>query len=230
MELRLARRAMTGSRFASGMASRMAGTPPRRPGANRPLVRVNGGALLLSATLRKPAPAGRLRCLPCWRETFGGSLSWAVFIWAWANLRHATKNGSTKASAGMPPAIAGLMRPPVLCLGQSSSGLRFASQNHKSCRTTPPAWSARRNTCQSRSASLDIRYLPCLLIWHSKSLLHGRSCHRRGPGLIEKRRSGAAHALGHPGRPRASGEERGFRDSSSTLRSRHEKRRLAPSR
>jgi hypothetical protein len=71
----------------------------------------------------------------------------------------------------MPPAVAGLMRPPVLCLGRSSSELRFASQSHKSCRTTPPAWSARCNTCQSRSASLDIRCLPCLLIWHSKALI-----------------------------------------------------------
>jgi hypothetical protein len=107
-------------------------------------------------------------------------------------IRHATKDASTKASAGMPPAIAGLMRPPVLCLGRSSRGLRFASQSQKSCRTTPPAWSARRNTCQSRSASLDIRYLPCLLIWHSKSLLR-RSCHRRSRPNRETLRPAAAH-------------------------------------
>ena len=45
-ELRLARCAVTGFRFASGMAaSRMAGTPPRQPGMNRPSVRVNGAAL-----------------------------------------------------------------------------------------------------------------------------------------------------------------------------------------
>jgi hypothetical protein len=86
-------------------------------------------------------------------------------------IRHATKDASTKASAGTPPAIAGLMRRPVLYLGRSSPGLRFASQSQKSCRTTPPAWSARRNTCQSRSASLDIRYLPCLLIWHFRALI-----------------------------------------------------------
>jgi hypothetical protein len=63
------------------------------------------------------------------------------------------------------------MRPPVPCLGRSNSELRFASQSHKSCTTTPPACSARRNTYQSRSASLDIRCLPCLLIWHSKALI-----------------------------------------------------------
>ena len=71
----------------------------------------------------------------------------------------------------MPPAIDGLMRPPVPCLGRSNSELRFASQSHKSCTTTPPACSARRNTYQSRSASLDIRCLPCVLIWHSKALI-----------------------------------------------------------
>jgi hypothetical protein len=114
-------------------------------------------------------------------------------------IRHATKDASTRASAGMPPAIADLMRPPVLCLGRSSPGLHSASQSQKSCRTTPPAWSARRNTCQSRSASLDIRYLPCLLIWHSKSLLHGRSCHRRGPGLIEKRQERRSSCPRPPG-------------------------------
>jgi hypothetical protein len=111
---------------------------------------------------------GVLRGVPIEAKKLRRTAVVAVSIWgAWELLMNATKDASTKASAGTPPAIADLMRPPVLCLGRSSPGLHSASQSQKSCRTTPPAWSARRNTCQSRSASLDIRYLPCLLIWHS---------------------------------------------------------------
>jgi len=143
---------------------------------------------------------GVLRGVPIEAKKLRRTAVVAVSIWgAWELLMNATKDASTKASAGTPPAIAGLMRRPVLYLGRSSPGLRFASQSQKLCRKTPPAWSARRNTCQSRSASLDIRYLPCLLIWHSKSLLHGRSCHRRGPGLIEKRQERRSSCPRPPG-------------------------------
>jgi hypothetical protein len=200
-ELRLSRRAVTGSSFASG-ASRMAGTRARRAVKRRGF----GSRRCISQLLRfvKPLQSGRLRWLhhthcrpplvaevrhrPAARPS--GSLLrgenfqriavvGSVYL-GHLGIRHATKDASTRASAGMPPAIADLMRPPVLCLGRSSPVLHSASQSQKSCRTTPPAWSARRNTCQSRSASLDIRYLPCLLIWHSKSLLR-RSCHRQVP-------------------------------------------------
>ena len=77
-------------------------------------------------------------------------------------LSRATKDVTTKASEGMPFAIAGLVRPPVLCLGRSNHGLRLASQSCKSCRIALPAWSARRNICQSGSALRDIRCPPYL--------------------------------------------------------------------
>ena len=130
--------------------------------------------------LRSPLQSGAARgCLRlCEARKLRRIAVVAVSIWGLGHYRHATKDASTKASAGMPPAIADLIRPPVLCLGRSSPGLRFASQSHKSCRTAPPAWSARRNTCQSRSASLDIRCLPCLLIWHSQALIARTVCHR----------------------------------------------------
>ena len=163
MGTQAARRAVTGSRFAWGGSSdgwnaASSTGHEQAVGSGQPL-------RFVAIPLRKPAPVGAA-ALPALlrRKASEDRCRGQCLFWAWALLRHATKGASTKASAGMPPAIADLVRPPVLCLGRSSPGLRFASQSQKSCRTTSPAWSARRNTCQSHSASLDIRCLPCLLI------------------------------------------------------------------
>jgi hypothetical protein len=77
-------------------------------------------------------------------------------------ISRATKDVTTKASEGMPFAIAGLVRPPVLYLGRSSHGLRLASQSCKACRIALPAWSARRDICRSGLALRDIRCSPYL--------------------------------------------------------------------
>jgi len=82
-------------------------------------------------------------------------------------LSRATKDVTTTASDGMPFALAGLMRPRVLCLCRSSHGLRLASQSRKACRIALPAWSARRNICRSGSALPDIRCSPYLPLWHA---------------------------------------------------------------
>ena len=111
------------------------------PGELKSLLRDGQTALPRKHIAARVATAGRRRCL---------------------GLSRATKDVTTKDSEGMPFAIAGLVRPPVLYLGRSSHGLRLASQSCKVCRIALPPWSARRNICRSGLALRDIRCSPYL--------------------------------------------------------------------